>query len=73
MNKGESAPLRWGESPNRPNPLPTYRPVTQKIPGAIDVAFFDCHAELVRLERLWRLYGGADWVPPAQLPACPVG
>jgi prepilin-type processing-associated H-X9-DG protein len=31
-------------------------PVTQKLPGAINVAFYDGHAELMKLDRLWQLY-----------------
>ena len=43
---------RW--SPNRPPP------------GAINVVFFDGHAEQVRLERLWHLYWHRDYQPPAK-------
>jgi prepilin-type N-terminal cleavage/methylation domain-containing protein/prepilin-type processing-associated H-X9-DG protein len=56
---------------SRPNPVPTTWPVTQQLPGAINMAFFDGHAELVKLERLWQLYWSADWVPPSKRPGLP--
>jgi prepilin-type N-terminal cleavage/methylation domain-containing protein/prepilin-type processing-associated H-X9-DG protein len=56
---------------NRPNPVPSNWPVNQKLPGAINGAFFDGHAELVKLERLWQLYWSVGWVPPAKRPGLP--
>jgi prepilin-type N-terminal cleavage/methylation domain-containing protein/prepilin-type processing-associated H-X9-DG protein len=47
----------------RPNPVPTNWPGNQRLPGAINVAFFDGHVEAVQLERLWLLYWSANWVP----------
>jgi prepilin-type processing-associated H-X9-DG protein len=40
---------RHGRSPN---PVPTYWSATQLLPGAINVAFFDGHVELVKLDNL---------------------
>jgi prepilin-type N-terminal cleavage/methylation domain-containing protein/prepilin-type processing-associated H-X9-DG protein len=53
---------------SRPNPVPTNRPANQKLPGAVNVALFDGHVELVRLDRLWQFYWSADWVPPVAPP-----
>jgi prepilin-type N-terminal cleavage/methylation domain-containing protein/prepilin-type processing-associated H-X9-DG protein len=47
---------------SRPNPVPTNWPGNQRLPGAINVAFFDGHVEMVQLERLWLLYWSANWV-----------
>jgi prepilin-type N-terminal cleavage/methylation domain-containing protein len=55
----------------RPNPVPTNWPVTQPLPGAINVALYDGHLEKVPLDRLWQLYWSADWVPPAKRPGLP--
>ena len=41
---------------SRPNSAPTNWPVYQRLPGAINVAFFEGHAETVKLDRLWQLY-----------------
>jgi prepilin-type N-terminal cleavage/methylation domain-containing protein/prepilin-type processing-associated H-X9-DG protein len=38
------------------------------LPGAINVAFFDGHVELVPLEQLWSLYWDTTWVPSARPP-----
>jgi prepilin-type N-terminal cleavage/methylation domain-containing protein/prepilin-type processing-associated H-X9-DG protein len=71
---GDGPPLSWMCSltiprhGNRPNPVPTSWPASQKLPGAINVALFDGHVELVKLDRLWQLYWSADWVPPANRP-----
>jgi prepilin-type N-terminal cleavage/methylation domain-containing protein/prepilin-type processing-associated H-X9-DG protein len=43
-------------------------PETQPLPGAINVAFFDGHVELVPLERLWSLHWHKDYQPPARRP-----
>ena len=51
---------------SRPTAVPTQWPATQKLPGAINVAFFDGHAETLKLDLLWQLYWTADWVPPSK-------
>ena len=56
---------------SRPNPVPTNWPVDQPLPGAVNVAFFDGHGELVKLDRLWQLYWHKDYVPPAKRPGLP--
>jgi prepilin-type processing-associated H-X9-DG protein len=56
---------RHGE---RPNAIPKRWPISQKLPGAINVSFFDGHSELVPLEQLWQLSWHRDYVPPAKRP-----
>ena len=53
---------------SRPNPVPTNWPVNRRLPGAINVACFDGHAETLKLERLWQLYWTPDWVTPLKRP-----
>ena len=38
------------------------------LPGAINHGFVDGHAELLKLEKLWRLDWHRDWVTPAKRP-----
>jgi prepilin-type processing-associated H-X9-DG protein len=56
---------------SRPNPVPTYWPPEQPLPGAVNVAFFDGHGELVKLDRLWQLYWHKDYQPPGKRPGLP--
>lgn len=53
---------------SRPNPVPTSWPVTQPLPGAVNVALYDGHVETVRLDRLWQLDWSPTWFPPAKRP-----
>jgi len=39
-----------------------------KLPGAINMSFYDGHVEQVKLERLWSLYWHKDYVPPTKRP-----
>ena len=41
---------------------------SQRLAGAINVAFFDAHAELVPLDRLWQLQWHRNYVTPAKRP-----
>ncbi len=41
------------------------------MPGAINVAFYDGHAQQVKLERLWQLYWHKDYQPSAKRPGLP--
>jgi prepilin-type processing-associated H-X9-DG protein len=43
-------------------------PLATKLPGAVNVCFYDGHVEQVKLERLWQLYWHKDYVPPAKRP-----
>jgi len=53
---------------SRPLIIPTNHPVNATLPGAINVSFYDGHAETVKLERLWQLYWHKNYVPPAKRP-----
>jgi len=53
---------------NRPARIPDHWAPGQRLPGAINVAFFDGHVEQVQLERLWQLYWYYDCQPPGKRP-----
>ena len=56
---------------SRPTRVPTNLPQDVKLPGAINVSFWDGHVEQVKLEGLWQLYWHRDYVPPAKRPGLP--
>lgn len=56
---------RHGSVP--PNLTPGYPPGS-KLPGAINVAFYDGHVEAVQLEKLWNLSWHRDYHAPATRP-----
>jgi prepilin-type N-terminal cleavage/methylation domain-containing protein/prepilin-type processing-associated H-X9-DG protein len=56
---------RHGSVP--PNIPPGYPPGS-KLPGAINLAFYDGHAETVQLEKLWKLSWHRDYRAPATRP-----
>ncbi|HVY69979.1 MAG TPA: prepilin-type N-terminal cleavage/methylation domain-containing protein [Verrucomicrobiae bacterium] len=65
----------WNFSPlviprhgSRPNPVPNNFDPQNPLPGAINVSFYDGHAEMVKLDRLWQLYWHKDYQPPAKRP-----
>ena len=41
------------------------------LPGAINVSFFDGHAQLVPLKNLWQLSWHYGYQPPASIPEDP--
>ena len=51
--------------------IPRIWPVSIRLPGGINVAFFDGHVEQVQLERLWQCYWHKVYVPPAKRPGLP--
>jgi prepilin-type N-terminal cleavage/methylation domain-containing protein/prepilin-type processing-associated H-X9-DG protein len=53
---------------SRPSKVSTNYPASAKLPGAINVAFYDGHVETAKLERLWSLYWHKDYVPPVKRP-----
>jgi prepilin-type N-terminal cleavage/methylation domain-containing protein/prepilin-type processing-associated H-X9-DG protein len=66
---------RWGmgmltipRHGSRPNRVPTDHRPQDRLPGAINVSFYDGHVEQVRLERLWQLEWHRDYRPPAKRP-----
>jgi len=56
---------------SHPNPVPNSWPANQRLPGAINISFFDGHAQLVPLESLWSLYWHRNYEPPAKRPGLP--
>jgi prepilin-type N-terminal cleavage/methylation domain-containing protein/prepilin-type processing-associated H-X9-DG protein len=53
---------------SRPSSLSTNFPPNQKLPGAINMAFYDGHVEQVKLERLWNLSWHRDFKPLPKRP-----
>lgn len=53
---------------SRPNSIPERWPSSERLPGAINMTFFDGHAELLPLERLWTLSWHRGYQPPAKRP-----
>ncbi len=49
--------------------VPTGLTDTASMPGSINVAFADGHAEPVRMKTLWNLNWSSIWTPPTSLPA----
>lgn len=47
---------------------PFYFDTTQRLPGAIDICFYDGHVQPVQLENLWSLTWNRTWIPPATRP-----
>ena len=46
-------------------------PITETMPGSVNVSFADGHVDLVKLENLWQLNWHRDYVPPAKRPGLP--
>jgi prepilin-type N-terminal cleavage/methylation domain-containing protein/prepilin-type processing-associated H-X9-DG protein len=53
---------------SRPRTIPTDHPPEEKLPGAVNIAFYDGHVEQVPLERLWFLNWHKDYVAPEKRP-----
>ena len=56
---------------SHPNPVPNSWPANQRLPGAINISFFDGHVQLVPLEQLWRLDWHRNYEAPAKRPGLP--
>ncbi|MCW5553418.1 MAG: prepilin-type N-terminal cleavage/methylation domain-containing protein [Verrucomicrobiae bacterium] len=52
----------------RPSSVRTDWPVNQPFPGAVNMAMYDGHVELVKLDDLWQLYWHKDYQPPVKRP-----
>ncbi|HXT12915.1 MAG TPA: type II secretion system protein [Candidatus Angelobacter sp.] len=48
--------------------VPTDFDTEQRLPGAINIACFDGHVELAKLETLWNYCWNRNWVPPNPRP-----
>lgn len=55
----------WGRSARS---APRSVDTTQRLPGGIDLSFYDGHVELSPVENLWNFYWHRDYVPPATRP-----
>ena len=55
----------------RPKQVPRKWPASSPLPGAVNVVFWDGHAQAVKLDDLWQLNWGASYVPPAKRPGLP--
>jgi prepilin-type N-terminal cleavage/methylation domain-containing protein/prepilin-type processing-associated H-X9-DG protein len=55
----------------RPRPVPRNWSASLPLPGAVNVVFWDGHAQLVKLDDLWQFYWGPNYVPPAKRPGLP--
>jgi prepilin-type N-terminal cleavage/methylation domain-containing protein/prepilin-type processing-associated H-X9-DG protein len=53
---------------SRPRNLPKVFPIGQRLPGAVNVSFYDGHVEQVKLDNLWQLYWHRGYVPPDKRP-----
>jgi len=53
---------------SRPFTVSTNHPPNRKLPGAVNVSFFDGHVEQVKLDRLWQLNWHRGYVPPTKRP-----
>ncbi|HVY69980.1 MAG TPA: hypothetical protein VHH73_08625, partial [Verrucomicrobiae bacterium] len=53
---------------SRPSRVPTNFNPASRMPGAINVSFYDGHAETVKLDSLWQLYWHRDYQPPSKRP-----
>lgn len=50
------------------NPIPDHWRIGQKLPGSVNVGFFDGHVASVNPERLWSFYWYYDCQPPGKRP-----
>ncbi len=53
---------------SRPSSVPTNQRPQDKLPGGINVSFYDGHVGLIRLENLWQLEWHRDWQAPLKRP-----
>ena len=53
---------------SKPSKISTNHPARLKLPGAINMSFYDGHVEQVKLERLWQLQWHRDYKPPVRRP-----
>jgi prepilin-type N-terminal cleavage/methylation domain-containing protein/prepilin-type processing-associated H-X9-DG protein len=68
VSKGEMSSVAIPRHGNRPGRAATEYPSNLPLPGSVNVAFFDGHAQAVALDRLWQLYWHHDYRPPPRRP-----
>jgi prepilin-type processing-associated H-X9-DG protein len=56
---------------SRPGNISTDHPPEQKLPGAINMSFYDGHVAQVKLERLWQLDWHKNYRIPSKRPGLP--
>jgi len=56
---------------SRPDSIPRSHRPQDLLPGAINVSFYDGHAQLVPVEHLWQLSWHRDYQTPARRPGLP--
>jgi len=66
---GASTISRHGSRPA--GSAPKNWPVTQRMPGSVDVSFVDAHVELVKLDNLWQLIWNKTYEVPLKRPGLP--
>jgi prepilin-type N-terminal cleavage/methylation domain-containing protein/prepilin-type processing-associated H-X9-DG protein len=74
LDPGNEAPMQHfciARHGKRPSKAPTNWPVNKPYPGAINMSFFDGHAELVPLDQLWQLQWHHNYQTPAKRPGLP--
>jgi prepilin-type processing-associated H-X9-DG protein len=54
-----------------PSSIPTRHTPSEKLPGAINMAYYDGHVEMTNLERLWSLIWHKEYAPPSARPGLP--
>jgi prepilin-type processing-associated H-X9-DG protein len=77
LQNGECAPSKypWGMSTltiprhgSRPSYVTTNQSPAARLPGAINISFYDGHVAMVPLEQLWQQEWHLDWQTPAIRP-----
>jgi hypothetical protein len=53
---------------SRPRSIPTSQPPGAKLPGSINVSFYNSHVARARLEDLWQLEWHRNWQTPLKRP-----
>jgi len=56
---------------NRPASVCGNWPAAAPLPGAVNVGFYDGHAQAVKLDGLWQLYWHVNYAPPPKRPGLP--
>jgi prepilin-type N-terminal cleavage/methylation domain-containing protein/prepilin-type processing-associated H-X9-DG protein len=67
---GHMSPFCIPRHGSRPSSAPNPWPPNGRLPGAINIGFYDGHAELLPLEGLWQLYWHRGYTPTMR-PASP--